>query len=212
MRTALRLPAGVRRSSSGATIRRSHPGWWMTAAAMVAWMVLLGWSVADAVTATPTAAIPAHTMSHHGGHPMGGADAHPHGLGAWAVHWTLMVIAMMWPLYGSIAAAITAASFRRWRVMTVAVFVAVITALWLVFGLAARVAYVLVQAAVPSWVWSLGWLLVAIVATRSMWRARLLRTCGQVRVLAPAGRHAIASGRPRPRPDRGHGVPRCAGR
>ena len=156
----------------------------MTAVAVIAWMGLVGWGVADAWMSAPTAA-----HHHHGGHPMGAG--HPGGGWAWTFHWLLMVIAMMWPLYGGVVAAITTASYRRWRVITVGVFVVVITALWLLFGLTVRAAYLVVQGAVPAWMWSLGWLAVAIVVTRSMWRAHLLRTCRRVRVLAPAGRRAI---------------------
>jgi hypothetical protein len=44
---------------------------------------------------------------------------------------------------------------------------------------------------VPAWVWSVAWLVVAVAVTWSMWRARLLRTCGRIGVIAPAGRRAL---------------------
>jgi hypothetical protein len=112
----------------------------------------------------------------------------------------------MWPLYGATAAAITAAVFRRWRAAALAVFVTTISALWVGFGVCARGAYLLAAAAVPAWVWSLAWVVVAIAASRSLWRARLLRTCPSVGMLAPAGgRCAVTAARAGAR-----SWPRCA--
>ena len=149
---------------------RPHRGWWLTAAAGVAWVALVAWSVAAA------------SPGHHGG--AGHADhamAHPAvgepvGVGSWMGHWLLMVVAMMWPLYAASTAALARTTFRRWRVAAVLAHVGAITGLWMAFGLVGRGAYLLVDDFVPAWAWSAAWLVVAVAATWSMWRARLLRT------------------------------------
>jgi hypothetical protein len=98
-----------------------------------------------------------------------------------------MVVAMMWPLYALPAAGVARASFRRWRPVTVTAYVGAITLLWLAAGVLARMGYQLVEPVVPAWLWSAAWLVLAAAATRSVWRARLLRTCGRLGVVAPAG-------------------------
>jgi hypothetical protein len=125
------------------------------------------------------------------------ADMHDHighhsphdSAAAWTGHWLLMVVAMMWPLYGTAAAAIAAASFRRWQAVTVATFLGVMSVLWLIVGGVARTIHYLADSR-SAW-WTVGWLAVAIVATRSLWRARALQRCARVSVLAPSGRRAV---------------------
>ena len=52
--------------------------------------------------------------------------------------------------------------------------------------------YLLVAPVIPAWMWSAAWLVVAIAALRSLWRARLLWACQQVKTVAPSGRSAMA--------------------
>jgi hypothetical protein len=181
------VAAATRRRLSGSQLRRTHPGWWMSAAAAVAWIALVVSSVTESATAkhapsmTGMSGMP-HQAEHHGAHD---------GAAAWTGHWALMVVAMMWPLYGIAAAAIAAATFRRWQVITVATFVMVISVLWIGFGWAARAAYLLLHPP-PAW-WALAWLAVAIASTRSLWRARALQRCLRMSVLAPCGGRAIVT-------------------
>ncbi|MDT5264601.1 MAG: hypothetical protein QOI90_1227, partial [Mycobacterium sp.] len=133
-----------------------------------------------------------HDGTGHAGHAMAHpAVGEPAIVGLWIGHWLLMVVAMMWPLYAASTAALARATFRRWRVAAVAAHVGAITALWLAFGVVGRGVYLLVENFVPAWVWSVAWLVVAVAVTWSMWRARLLRTCGRIGVIAPAGRRAL---------------------
>jgi len=181
----------------GNTVQRSHPGWWMSAGAAVAWIALIAQAIsglASSHTGSPAMSdMPAMAaMSHDGNHRMDGAG-HA-GVGwAWSCHWMLMVAAMMWPLYAMPTAAIARASFRRWRVVSVGAFVVAISALWLVFGFAARAVYLLGGTAVAARVWSTSWLVVAMAATLSAWRARALRKCSLVGVQAPYGRRALVT-------------------
>jgi hypothetical protein len=178
---------------SGA-VKRSHPGWWMSAGAAVAWTVLViatvtGWPMSSHMSSP---AMPPMAGMAPSGQDMGAAG---HAGDAWGFsgHWMLMVAAMMWPLYEMPAAAIAQASFRRWRAVTVGTFVVVLSASWLVFGYIARAAYRLVGTALPPWVWAVSWLAVAIAATWPAWRARALRKCRRVGVQAPHGRRAIVT-------------------
>jgi hypothetical protein len=169
----------------------------MSAGAAVAWIALVMAAVSDSLMSahmsSPT--MPAMAgMAPDDGHNMNmGAAGHAGDAWGWSGHWMLMVAAMMWPLYEMPAAAIAQASFRRWRVVVVATFVAVVSALWLGFGYIARAVYLLVGTAVPPWVWAVSWLVVAMAATWSAWRARALRKCLRVGVLAPYGRRAIVT-------------------
>jgi hypothetical protein len=135
------------------------------------------------------------TAHHHDMPAMAGMNEHARhhtahdGIAAWTGHWVLMVVAMMWPLYGIAAAAIAAASYRRWQVITAATFLGVMSGLWVIVGWFARVVYCLVHPP-PVW-WTVGWLMAAIAATRSLWRSRALQRCVRVSVLAPSGRQAI---------------------
>ena len=70
---------------------------------------------------------------------------------------------------------------------------AVISGFWLGFGVAARGVYLLVPAAVPVWTWPMVWVIASIAATRSVWRARVLRRCLPVGVVAPFGHRAIVT-------------------
>jgi hypothetical protein len=167
------------------SLSRRYPGWWLTAAAAGAWVALLAGSFIGMTSIR-------HGEAGHAGHDMAhpttgeSASAWP-----WVGHWLLMVVAMMWPLYAAGSAALARATFRRWRVAAVAVHVGTITGLWLAFGLIGRGACLLVEEFVPAWVWSVAWLAVAAAVTWSMWRARLLRTCRGVGVVAPAGTRAL---------------------
>jgi hypothetical protein len=110
---------------------------------------------------------------------------------SWLGGWALMVVAMMWPLTLPTLDAVVRSGFRGWRVPLAAVCLGTTTALWLVAGLGvAAVAWVV---PVPALWWQLGCLAVAVVASRSSRRTRLLRRCGQLPPLAPAGQRAVAS-------------------
>jgi hypothetical protein len=164
-----------------------HRGWWLTAVAGIAWVVLIGWSVADASTGR-------HHPPGHAGHAMADpAAGDSAGVWPWIGHWLLMVVAMMWPLYATSTAALARMTFRRWRVAAVAAHVGTITSMWLAFGLVGWGAFLLVENSVPTWAWSVAWLVAAVAVTRSMWRTRLLRTCGRIGVIAPAGRRALVT-------------------
>jgi hypothetical protein len=175
----------LRRRRLRDNLTRPHRGWWLTVAAGIAWAALVAWSITDLSTGH-------HGGAGHAGHAMAHpAAGEPANAGIWILHWLLMVVAMMWPLYAASTAALARATFRRWRVAAVAAHVGAITALWLAVGVVGRGVYLLVENFVPAWVWSLGWLVVAVAVTWSMWRARLLRTCGRIGVIAPAGRRAL---------------------
>ncbi|HEX5145229.1 MAG TPA: DUF2182 domain-containing protein [Mycobacterium sp.] len=191
-------------------LTRTRPGWWLSGAAGLAWAAL----IFDAVTG------PSHTHARMAGptmpmHDMVGMampgmampainDASPapgqlipdealDGLTAWSGHWLLMVVAMMWPLYAVSAAAVGRASFRRWRAGTVTAYIGAITVLWLAVGILVRACYQLLGSSVPATLWSTAWLLVGAAATWSVWRARLLRTCNRLGVIAPAGWRGLRS-------------------
>jgi hypothetical protein len=172
-------------------IAETHPGWWLYAAAGTAWVVLVVWAVVDVAPAHDTSAMPA--MANMPAMPTVPPPVHHHAHGwwAWGAHWVLMVVAMMWPLYAASAAALRRTVFRRWQAATIAMYLATLTALWLAVGYSARGVYLLAAPVIPAWAWSAGWLVVAIAALRSLWRARLLWTCQQVKTLAPSGRRAL---------------------
>lgn len=170
------VATAARRPVAGA-LHRPHPGWWLWIGSGAAWVGLL-W-----VHATGHG-----RAGHHGHHGHGTTTDVP-----WVVHWTLMVAAMMWPLWTATAAAVGRASFRRWRPANVATLIAATSVLWIGAGLAARVAFLAVDG--PRWwlAWSAGWLAVGVVATWSSWRWRLLRRCSRLGVLAPGGRRGLAT-------------------
>jgi hypothetical protein len=185
--TSAAFAAAARGRLSRSQLRRTHPGWWMSAAAAVAWIALIMLHVNDFATASHTPSIPdmpgmpAHTGQHG-----------PHGdPAAWTGHWALMIVAMMWPLYAGVVAAIATATFRRWQVSSVAAFITVTSALWIGFGWAARIIFLLVRPS-PMW-WAVVWLGVAIVSTRSLWRTRALQRCLRISVIAPSGFRAITT-------------------
>ncbi len=182
------VPTGaVRRAPLRVKLAGPHPGWWLTALAGIAWVALIGWSIAGGSTGPHHAAAHAgHAMTH----PAAGGSA---GIWPWIGYWLLMVVAMMWPLYATATAALARMTFRRWRIAAVAAHVGTITGLWLAFGLLGWVAFRLVENLVPAWAWSVAWLVVAVAATTSLWRTRLLRACGRIGVIAPAGRRALVT-------------------
>lgn len=167
----------------------------MSAAAAMSWALLVVFDVTGPVSRAPGPSQMSHQMTAMDHHAH--SSSHPTIFGAitssWVTHWALMVAAMMWPLYSRRAAVIARHSFRRWRVPLVITFVAVITALWLVIGLAAHDAYRLLPAMAPAWAWPMAWLAVAVLATRSMWRHRVLGRCqAAATVVAPCGRRGVA--------------------
>jgi len=163
----------------------------MSAMAAVAWIALIVLHVNDfaVVTHSPPMAdmpdmpdMPAHAGHHHGSHE------NPT---AWTGHWALMVVAMMWPLYASAVAAIAAATFRRWQVVSVAAFITVTSALWIGFGWVIRGVFLLVHP--PAVWWAVAWLAVAIASTHSLWRTRALQRCLRISLIAPSGYRAITT-------------------
>jgi len=172
-------------------IADAYPGWWLYATAGLAWVALVAWAVAEAAgPAHDISAMPG--MANMTGMPAVPPSAHhQHGAEAWGAHWVLMVVAMMWPLYAAPAAALRRTVFRRWQAPTIAMYLAILTVLWLVVGYLARGMYLLSAPIIPAWAWSAAWLVVAIAGLRSLWRARLLWTCQQVKTLAPCGRRAL---------------------
>jgi hypothetical protein len=171
-------------------LSRRHPGWWLTAAAAGAWVGLMVGSIIGMSSMRHGG--PTHVG--HAGHDMAApATSHAAGAWLWVGLWLLMVVAMMWPLYAAASAGLARTIFRRWKVAVVATHVGTITGLWLGFGLVGRGAYLFVEAFVPAWFWSVAWLIVAAAVTLSMWRARLLRTCRRVGVIAPTGTRAFVT-------------------
>jgi hypothetical protein len=176
------IAATGRRRLSRRHLRRAHPGWWVNVAAAGAWIALLTLHITDSspvVGPPPMPDMPAHPGHHN-----------PHENPAmWTGQWALMVIAMMWPLYASVAAAIAGASFRRWQAISVTTFITVTSALWIGCGWAVRCVFLLLK---PSPVlWAVAWLAVGIAATRSLWRTRALQRCVRLSVIAPSGGRAI---------------------
>ena len=169
----------------------AYPGWWLYAAAGTAWVALVVWGVVDAAPAHHISTMPAMANMPAMATVPPTAHHHTHGWWAWAGHWVLMVAAMMWPLYAASAAALRRTVFRRWQAATIAMYLTVLTALWLAVGYLAHGVYLLAAPVIPVWAWSATWLVVAMAAVRSLWRARLLWTCQQVKTLAPSGRRAL---------------------
>lgn len=178
------LAATARRRLSRHHLRRTHPGWWTGAVAAVAWVALIVLHFTDSAAAIPAPPMPdmPADAGHHYAH---GSPA------AWTGHWALMIVAMMWPLYASVVAAIATATFRRWQVISVAAFIVVTSALWIGFGWAARIVFLVVHAP-PLW-WAVGGLAVAIASTRSLWRTRALQRCLRISVIAPFGYRAMTT-------------------
>jgi hypothetical protein len=168
-----------------AAVVRSHPGWWLYVAAALAWVALAAWTIGDSSAM--------HHGAHGAAHHMGGGASGDHTLDRWAASWTLMVIAMMWPLYAETTAAVARASFRRWRIANISAYLAAISGLWLLVGLIGQGVYVAVEPAIASWVWPVAWLLVAVLASRSRRRARLLGSCERLGVIAPHGRRGLVT-------------------
>ena len=96
---------------------------------------------------------------------------------AWVGMWLLMVAAMMWPLATPMLDAVRRSAYPRWRTGLVLACLATTTALWLGFGLLAGTLARLLAVPEAALSWQVGWLLVAIVLTRSARRARVLWLC-----------------------------------
>lgn len=141
----------------------------------LAWVVLTVWAVRE-----------------------GGAAHHVSAAGSpwrvtWLLAWLLMVIAMMWPLVIPALAVVGERAFRAWRVRLLATCLGTVTVLWVAAGCAvAALAHVL---AVPPGnpVWPLGWVVVALIAGRSAWRARVLWRCMKMPGVAPGGVRGLAT-------------------
>jgi hypothetical protein len=147
------------------------------AGSAAAWILLAAW-------AARAGGAPGHP-SHTGGR---GPEAivDPWGA-AWLLMWLLMVAAMMWPLAVPALTVVRRAAFRTWRVRLVATCLATVTALWVGAGLAVAAAAHLVAVPAGSTAWTLGWVAVAALATRSAWRARVLWRCAKLPAVAPGG-------------------------
>jgi hypothetical protein len=162
------------------------------AGSAAAWILLAGWAAHDARAGG--AAATGHP-SHTGDEPAVIVD--PWGT-AWVLMWLLMVAAMMWPLAVPALSVVRRAAFRTWRVRLVAACLATVTALWVAAGLGVAAAAHLVAVPAGSTVWTLGWVAVAALATRSAWRARVLWRCAKLPTVAPGGlrglRTAVVAG------------------
>ncbi|MFF2369666.1 DUF2182 domain-containing protein [Agromyces sp. NPDC058110] len=191
--------AGARAGSGAPGTRRGRrtprePGGAMRLVCGAAWAVLV-------VGALPIPIVGSGSVLHlHGGADAAGG---PEGSGAaaasvvvtpgWIAGWALMVVAMMWPLMVPLANRIATGAFVRWRIVLPVVAVAVSTALWVGFGVVAGLIAQLAAVPVGSLWWQLLALVVAAVATRSAWRARLLARCQKTPPIAPGGRRGIRS-------------------
>ncbi len=111
----------------------------------------------------------------------------------WAGMWLLMVAAMMWPLTAPMLDAVRRSSYPAWRSPLVLACLASTTVLWLAFGLVAGSFAHVLRVPAGSVAWQAGWLLVAVAATRSAWRARVLWTCLRLPPLAPGGGRGVRS-------------------
>ncbi len=112
---------------------------------------------------------------------------------AWVGMWLLMVAAMMWPLATPMLDAVRRSAYPRWRTGLVLACLATTTVLWLGFGLLAGTLARLLAVPEAALSWQVGWLLVAIVVTRSARRARVLWLCLTLPPLAPGGRRGLVS-------------------
>lgn len=111
----------------------------------------------------------------------------------WVATWALMVIAMMWPLAVPTLTAVGRASYPGWRVRLQLVVLATVTLLWLGVGLLAAALAQALAVPVGAWWWRLLWVGIALAATRSAHRTRLLSSCLRLPPLAPGGRRGVAS-------------------
>lgn len=139
-------------------------------------------------------------MSDHApaGQPHGGSmQRHSTGIQlptpGWIGTWTLMVVAMMWPLTLPCLDLIARSSYRRWRRRLIATALVIVTAFWLVFGVVAGMLARLLSAPVGVVWWQLGWIAVALATLRSARRSRLLWRCAKLPPVAPGGVRGVAS-------------------
>ena len=105
--------------------------------------------------------------------------------------WTLMVIAMMWPIWARTANRTWSVTFRRWRPAALGAFLGTVTVLWIVAGAASKVAVGWPTGALPGWTWTSLCFVAAAALMFSIRRRRLLRRCEPLPVLAPGGRRAL---------------------
>jgi hypothetical protein len=179
---AARLPA---RRYTGA---RPSTAPLVLAGSALAWAALAALAVSEAGTGAHSRAGHAHgaAMSHHSA----GIELPTPG---WVGVWLLMVAAMMWPLALPCLDEVAGGAYRRWRPGLVATALATVTGLWLVFGLIATVLGRALSAPAGVLWWQLGWVAVAIAASRSARRSRLLWRCAKLPPIAPGGVRGVAS-------------------
>lgn len=158
--------APARRAAPPRRRLRLGPRAWVWAGAGAGWLAL-------ALLSTPAHA--RHGDASHGG--AGGVA----GLAAFAGHWLLMVVAMMWPLTASHVDAVHGQVRRDWRLRAVAATLTATLVVWLAFGLVALATYRACVAPFPRLgplVWLVAWLHTAAILTRSHRRNQVLRACG----------------------------------
>lgn len=112
---------------------------------------------------------------------------------SWTASWLLMVIAMMWPLAVPAVGAVSRSSFRGWRSRLAIVCLATLTALWLVFGLVGALLARSLGVPTGSVGWQLAFVGIALAASRSARRSRVLEACLRLPALAPGGRRGVAT-------------------
>lgn len=128
-----------------------------------------------------------------------GSGAHAgHGLvdpssPAWITSWSLMVVAMMWPLAVPAVGAVSRSSFHGWRTRLCVVCLATVTALWLAFGLVGALLARLLEVSPGNLWWQVSFVCLALLATRSARRSRLLEQCLRLPPLAPGGRRGVVT-------------------
>ncbi len=175
--------AAVQRRRIPVTVdRRALPGRVVIAGSVVAWLTLLWLAVP-----TGPSAVPGHA---HGSIP-GGADAAAAAVDAlswaWVAGWSLMVVAMMWPLLVPTVDHVSRAAFPRWRFTLVSITVLTATLLWLALGFAVALAAQVAGIPAGSVWWQLAFIGVAAVAWRSAARSRLLWRCAKLPPIDPGG-------------------------
>jgi hypothetical protein len=171
------------------------------AATLLAWVSLI-WVMSRDPAGTNLHTQPDSDHDMHAMHAMHAMVTHPvtapHAHGAmgwrlWTLLWTLMVVAMMWPLWSRTVDRAWRATFRGWRTLGLALFLVTVTGLWLAIGVIARMTFLATAPVAATWTWPLCWLLVALLALRSSNRRVLLARCQPLRVVAPRGRRAVAT-------------------
>ena len=167
---------------------RSSPAALVLTGSAIAWVVLAVLVVQDARVGRAAAG----HLHHHGSSLHVGAVVDPWG-GAWVLVWLLMVAAMMWPLAVPALSMVSRVAFRGWRVRLVAACLGTVTVLWIAAGLAVAAAAHVLGVSAGSRVWQLGWVAVALLASRSFWRARVLWRCAKLPPVAPGGIRGLVS-------------------